>query len=166
MMPGMGKGFKTQRKDDEEDPMSYQKMLGQYRRLNVETAGRLDLVLMCYEKAIELLRQARNCQEECQYENKARKLQKTRDILHELQGCLDHEKGGQIARNLSALYTYLIKRILEGEVSKDPEVFDEAIRILSELKEAWREIASDQASQPERGRQTILPRTGLEQLAA
>jgi flagellar protein FliS len=146
--------------------MTYQKMLGRYRKLNVETAGRLDLVLMCYEKAIELLRQARNYLEEGQHERKARKLQRTMDILYELQGCLDHEKGGQIASNLSALYTYLIRRILEGDVRKDPGALEEAIRILSDLKLAWQAIASDQTAQIERDSKTPQPRMGLAQLAA
>ena len=146
--------------------MDYQKMLGQYKRLNVETAGKLDLVLMCYEKAIELLRQARNCCEEGQYERKARKLQKTVDIVQQLQGCLNYEKGGQIANNLSALYTYVTRRILEGDIRKDLKALDEATRILSELKDAWQEIASGQTPRAALGGQDFQPRTGLEQLAA
>jgi flagellar secretion chaperone FliS len=146
--------------------MTYSRSLGQYKRLNVETAGKLDLVLMCYEKAIELLRQARKCYEEGQFEHKARKLQKALDILHELQGCLNYEEGGQIANNLSALYTYLIRRILEGDIQRDLKAFDEATRILSELKEAWQEIASQRNLQADPGAPASRSAIDFTQLAA
>jgi len=123
--------------------MSYKRMLGQYNKLNVETAGRLDLVLMCYEKAIESLWQARNSYEEGRFEQKARKLQRGLKILQELQGCLNFEKGGQIARNLDAIYGYLTRRLLEGDVKRDLTAFDEAVRILTDLKESWQGIASE-----------------------
>jgi flagellar protein FliS len=121
--------------------MTYKRMLGQYNRLNVETAGRLDLVLICYEKAIESLRQARKSYEENQFEQKARKLHRALQIVYELQGCLNLEKGGQIAHNLDAIYAYLTRRLLEGDVKKDLTAFDEAVKILSELKESWQGIA-------------------------
>lgn len=146
--------------------MTYQKMLGQYKRLNVETAGKLDLVLMCYEKTIELLRQARRCYEEGAFAEKARKLQKALDILMELQSSLNFEKGEQIANNLASLYTYLTRRLLEGDRGKDLRAFDEAIRLLSELKDAWQQIASGQHSQSDPETHAPQTRAGLGQLAA
>lgn len=123
--------------------MTYGKLLGQYKKTNVETAGRLDLVVMCYEKAIEMLRQARDLYQEKQFEGKATKLKGAMEILNQLQCCLNFEKGGAIAKNLDAIYTYLTRRLLEGDIKKDLTALDEAIRILSDLKEAWQKIASE-----------------------
>jgi flagellar protein FliS len=153
-------------KEQEEKSMTYKRMVGQYNRLNVETAGRLDLVLMCYEKAIESLWQARKSYEESQYEQKARKLQRALNILQELQGCLNFEKGGQIARSLDAIYTYLTRRLLEGDIKRDLTAFDEAVKILSELKESWMGIASEnpvKAAGPEHDART---ETHLQRVAA
>ena len=36
--------------------MNYRKSLGQYNRMKVETAGNVELVVLCYEKAIQLLK--------------------------------------------------------------------------------------------------------------
>ena len=122
--------------------MGYGKFSKNYKRTSIETAGKIDLVIMCYEKTIQLLIQARDHFNANEIEKKARKMQKALDIINELQRCLNMKDGGQIAGNLDAIYTYLNKRLLLGDIQKDTMAFDESIRILGELKEAWNEIAS------------------------
>jgi flagellar secretion chaperone FliS len=120
--------------------MTYQSKVGQYRKRSIETSGKLELLLMCYEKAIQKLQEAKAHFEAKEFERKARALQKALDIIHELQCTLDFERGGQIATNLDALYTYVVRRLTEGDVNKDTGAYEEAIHILSELKEAWEGI--------------------------
>ncbi len=122
--------------------MTYGRMLAQYRKTDVETAGRLDLVIMCYENAIRFLKQAKGHYESNAFEEKARALQKVFDIISELKGALNIEKGQKIAINLSAIYDYLWRSLLEGDIRKDLNAFESAIRIMAELKEAWETIAS------------------------
>jgi flagellar secretion chaperone FliS len=135
-------------KEWEELPMTYSKMLGQYKRVGVETAGTTELVVMCYEKALEMLRSAKRSFEEKEFEKKGKALKKALEVINTLQSTLDMEKGGQIAKNLEAIYIYLTRRLLEGDIRKDLTAFDEAVRILSELKEAWEAIASPSQSKP------------------
>lgn len=123
--------------------MTYGRLLGQYKKVDVETAGKIDLVVMCYEKATEMIWQAKKLCQEKRIEEKARRLQKAMDIVNQLQVCLNFEKGGQIAKNLDSIYTYLTRRLLEGDIKKDLAAFDEAIHILDELRDAWQKIASE-----------------------
>jgi flagellar secretion chaperone FliS len=122
--------------------MGYGKSLSQYKRSNIETAGKLDLVIMCYEKAVLCLAQAKEHIKENEIEKKVEKFQRALDIINELQGSLNMEKGGQIAKNLDALYSYITKRLIVGDIQKDLSTYDESIRILSELLEAWKTIKS------------------------
>ncbi len=122
--------------------MTYGRMLAQYRRTDVETAGKLDLVLMCYENAIRFLKQAKGHYESNAFEEKARALQKVLDIISELKGALNLEKGQKIALNLDAIYDYLLTSLLEGDIRRDLNAFESAIRIMADLKEAWEAIAS------------------------
>jgi flagellar protein FliS len=122
--------------------MTYGRMLAQYRKTDVETAGRLDLVIMCYENAIRFLRQAKGHYESNAFEEKARALHKVLDIISELKGALNIEKGQKIAINLNAIYDYLSRSLLEGDIRGDLNAFESAIRIMAELKEAWETIAS------------------------
>lgn len=123
--------------------MTYDKMLSKYKKTNVETASKIDLVIMCYEKAVQCLKQAKMFFEKKDFEKKAKALQKALDIIYELKGALDFEKGGQLAANLDAIYGYLTKSLIEGDISGDIKHFDSAISILDELREAWELIAGE-----------------------
>ena len=122
--------------------MTYGRMLAQYRKTDVETAGRLDLVIMCYEHAIRFLKQAKGHYESHAFEEKARALQKALDIISQLKGALNIEEGQKIAVSLNAIYDYLISSLLEGDIRRDLNAFESAIKMMAELKEAWEAIAS------------------------
>ena len=127
--------------------MVYGKSIKNYDRTLIQTAGKLDLVILCYEKAIQLLNQAKDHYLDHETEKKVYKIKKVIDILNELNGSLNMDKGGQIAVNLQSIYTYLIKIILSGDINKDPSAYDDGIRILSELKEAWDQVSSQETNQ-------------------
>lgn len=127
--------------------MTYRKMNKQYKKANIETAGKLDLIVMCYERTILCLNQAKNHLKEKEYEKKGRKIQKALDIINELQSSLNIEKGGVIAKNLDSIYSYITNRILIGDIQKDLSVFDECMNILEELKDAWIEISHPKAEE-------------------
>jgi flagellar secretion chaperone FliS len=124
--------------------MVYGKVFSQYKRSNIETAGKLDLVIMCYEKAILLLTQIKDHIREKDFNKKVPKFKKVLDIINELQSSLNMDKGGEIARNLDSLYSYITRRLIQGDIKKDLSVYDEAIRILTELKEAWQTIKAEE----------------------
>jgi flagellar protein FliS len=71
-------------------------------------------------------------------------LQKALNIINELQASLDFEQGGQIARNLDQTYSYISQRLLLADFNMDLTMFDEVIRILTELKQAWEYVASNE----------------------
>jgi flagellar secretion chaperone FliS len=129
--------------------MGYGKALSQYKRSNIETAGKLDLVIMCYENAILCLAQAKEHLKEQEMGKKVQKFQKALNLISELQCSLNMEKGGLIAKNLDALYSYITKRLLLGDIQKDMTAYDECIHILKELNEAWQTIKSTSNSEQE-----------------
>ena len=136
--------------------MTHGMMLNHYQKTRVESAGKIELVILCYEKAIQCLHQARAHYEGNQLEQKACKIQMTIDIITELQNSLNFESGGQIARNLDALYVYVLQSLIDGDIKKDLTVFDDVSRILMELKNAWDEINTGGQSEAT-GAMNILP---------
>ena len=123
--------------------MNYGRMLGQYERTGVESASKEELVVLCYEKTIQFLGQARRHYEDKEYGKKGIAFQKALNIINELQSSLDFEKGGQIARNLDRIYTYVTQRLMLADFNMDLTAFDEAMRMLDELKQAWEHAASN-----------------------
>ncbi len=127
--------------------MNYSKMSSQYKRSNIETAGKLDLIIMCYDHAILFLKQAKNDIENKDYYKKGQRIKKVLGIINELQSCLDMEKGGLIARNLDSIYSYMTNRIVVADIHKNTSGFTECIGILEELKGAWVEISQTQRTE-------------------
>jgi flagellar protein FliS len=111
-----------------------------YRKTDVSTSDPVRLVIMCYEGAIDSLKLAKEKVKEKDYEKKAKAIVKAQDIIDELLCSLDAEKGDVIARNLSSLYNYMLRRILHGDVKKDISAIDEVIGMLDELLSAWQSI--------------------------
>jgi flagellar protein FliS len=119
----------------------YGKEIGAYRKTNVLTANPKRLVIMCYEGAINYLKVVKAKYLSGEMEEKARALQKVYDILDELLCALDLERGGEIARNLQALYNYMRRRLLDADVIADMKGVDEVINMMEELKDAWETIS-------------------------
>ena len=146
--------------------MTNGRMLKHYQKTRIESAGNIDLVIICYEKAIQCLHQAKVHFQENQFEQKAGKIQMAIDIITELQNSLNFESGGQIARNLDALYVYVVQSLIDGDIKKDLTVFDDALRIMMELKNAWEDIASDNENRVNIPTDTSSIMTNTAQIAA
>ncbi len=124
--------------------MDYGKAFKQYNRSSIETASKLELVIMCYEKAVLCLQKSKEHIRDKEFTKKAEKIRTTLNIITELQANLNLDKGGTIAKRLDSLYTYLTSRILLADIQKNLAIFDECINILSELKSGWEGIRPEQ----------------------
>jgi flagellar protein FliS len=111
-----------------------------YQQTDVMTSEPKRLVLMCYDAAIRNLKIAKEKHLSGEYEAKGLAVQKTQDIIGELSCSLDFEKGGQIARNLQAIYNYMTRRLLLADSKRDLKGFDEVAGMLEELKATWEAI--------------------------
>jgi flagellar protein FliS len=110
-----------------------------YRRTDVVTADPKKLVIMCYEGALHSLKTARVKYANREYEAKAKAIQNTLDILNELRGALDFEKGGGIASNLESLYSFWISYIIKADQHRDLQALDQVATMIEEIKSALEE---------------------------
>lgn len=117
----------------------YGRGAGAYKQTDVLTADPKRLVILSYEAAIYNLKSARGSYEVGAYEAKAKALHKAQAIIGELAAALNFEKGGQIAKNLSALYAYMQRTIIKADIDKDLAGIDQVVGMMEELKSAWDE---------------------------
>ena len=108
-----------------------------YKKMQIQTANPATLILMLFDRAIVLLDRAKNEILEKQYEEKGYSLTKANEIIAELLGALDMEKGGEIASSLSKLYNFVMREILDADKNLNTKAIDNARRIVSELRESW-----------------------------
>ena len=116
----------------------------QYRSTKVETASPVDLVVMLYQGVVRFSRQAVEAVERGDIKAAHTSFLRAQDIIAELVGSLNHEAGGEVARNLELVYDYAFRRLVEANVRKDAAPAREVIKIFRDLGTAWQEIAGQQ----------------------
>ena len=112
-----------------------------YKNNEITTASQGKLIVMLYDGAIRFLQKAVDNMHPRTYDIVNTNTIKAQDIITELLLSLDMDKGGEIASNLSSIYVYLKRRLLEANVQKSSDILEEIIKILKELREAWAEVA-------------------------
>lgn len=108
-----------------------------YQQTDILTADPKRLVLLCYEEAIRNLKVAQERYLSKEYEAKGRALQKALDILAELRESLNLERGGEIARHLETLYSFMIRHLLHSDMRRNIKGFDQVMVMMDILKSAW-----------------------------
>ena len=58
-------------------------------------------------------------------------------LIAELRGSLDLQKGGTLAQNLSDLYEYMTRRLMQANLSCDAAPVTEVMSLLGEIRTAW-----------------------------
>lgn len=79
-------------------------------------------------------------------------------IVAGLQEVLDF-RAGPIATQLDAIYDFILRRLVEGNLRSDPRPTEEAIALLRDLLEAWTAVAARQgtASDPRSAAGSLAP---------
>lgn len=114
----------------------------QYKQTQISTASQGHLIVMLYDGMIKFLNIAVENMNPKTYDIVNTNILKTQDIISELMVSLNMEEGGQVANNLLSLYVYFKKRLLEANIQKDAEILKEILKMITELRSAWSEIAS------------------------
>jgi len=100
------------------------------------------LVVMCCRAAIRDLEQAREFQRSGLSDAVNDKVRHAQDIVTELLVGLDYERGGELARNLSRIYNFILRQLTGIHGKQEEPCYDQLIQILNNLKSAWEELAS------------------------
>jgi len=113
----------------------------------IESASPHQLIAMLFEGALTRLATARGCMERKDFAGKGEQLGRAISIVGGLQSFLDMEKGGDLAKNLDALYDYITRILFDASIKNDIGKVDEAVSLIRTIKEGWDGIA-DQVNTP------------------
>jgi flagellar secretion chaperone FliS len=131
--------------------MAYGSSAAQYLETDIMSRPKEWLVPLVYEHLLSSLSRARVQIQNRDFEGKAASLQKASDIVFELLTSLDEERGGALARDLSALYTFLAAEILTVGRTLDTAHLQRLTAIVAELHEAWVQAAEEVSPRARRG---------------
>jgi flagellar protein FliS len=123
-----------------------------YQQVQVTSRSPLELVVMLYDGALASLTKARDALQRRNLPEKAAATSRALAIVNELQSTLNLEAGGEVASRLDSLYTYISGRLVDSNLTRDPSPLDEAIKLLSVLRDGWAQIANSPDAPPAAGR--------------
>ncbi len=100
------------------------------------------LIEMLFDGLVERITQAKGAMQYKNYELKGKKINSAIAIVSGLRESLDKDQGGEIAENLDALYIYITKILSQGNIENESKYLDEALELVGNVHEAWKQIAS------------------------
>ena len=123
-----------------------ERALASYGDVKVTTgvagADNIQLIQMLFDGLIESLATAKGHIERGSISEKSKSLARAGRIVVGLQGALDFDKGGDIARNLNDLYSYVTRRLFHVNAHNDLEALQEVHNLMNEIRGAWQVVPS------------------------
>jgi flagellar protein FliS len=105
-------------------------------------ADRIELIQMLFDGLVDSLSVARGHIEHKSIEKKSQALTRASRIVLGLKSALDFSQGGDLARNLSELYDYALKRIMHVNIHNDLQALEEVQGLMVEIQQAWKAVPS------------------------
>jgi flagellar protein FliS len=131
--------------------LAYTNAVSAYKETRIKTANQGQLIIMLYDAAVKSLDRAldildknsKGKKDPGKIEHISKAILKAQEIVTELSASLDFEQGGEIARNLFALYTWFNQELLEANIKQDLNRIAVVRNMLNELRSAWIEITAN-----------------------
>ena len=108
-----------------------------YRQQLIQTESLPDIFVHAYDRVVSLLHSAAAAIEKRNIEAKTLDLNRALNIIVYLQGALDFERGGEVARNLDRFYTLLRGEIFKGSARLDAGILRQAAGHVVEVRKIW-----------------------------
>ena len=111
----------------------------QYLANTVLSASPEQLLLMLYDGAGRFLAQAIQAIEDGRIEQRTNCINKASAIVAEFAATLDRSQAPVLADDLTALYAYMLQRMMQANLKNDAEPLVEVKGLLADLRATWAE---------------------------
>ena len=109
-----------------------------YQRNAIMTATPAELTLMLYEGAIKFCNIGIIAIEKKDYEKANENLKKAQNIITELRVTLNRKY--KVWEDFERVYEYIYRTLVDGNMKKDPEIVEEALKRIREMRDTWKEV--------------------------
>lgn len=108
-----------------------------YKQTSVQSASKEKILLMLYEGAIRFTKQAILAIERKDIADRGINIGRAFDIVNELNNTLNHEAGGEIAKNLEQLYMFISEQLTKSNATGDKKPLEDALKVMETLYAGW-----------------------------
>ncbi|MCI5107523.1 MAG: flagellar export chaperone FliS [Pseudomonadales bacterium] len=127
--------------------MYNQTLLNEYQQIGVQSrvnsSNPHSLVAMLFDGLLEKLARANGALERGDASGRGNSISAAIRIIDGLRASLDTARGGDIAANLSAMYDYMERRLVEANSQADGRIIAEVTSLVNEIKEGWDSIPAE-----------------------
>lgn len=111
-----------------------------YRQNAIKTASPAKLTLMLYDAAVRFCDTAIETME-----NDKKNIQKINDYIKKAEDAIIELRMGldmnvPVAKEFDTVYDYIYRRLVEGNMQKDPEIVKEALKHIKKMRDTWKEV--------------------------
>lgn len=110
----------------------------QYLQNSIMSAGKGELTLMLYNGAIRFVKQGINNIENKNMQGAHSSIIRAQEIISELNGTLNMDY--EISKNMSLLYDYINRRLVEANIKKDKQILEEALSFIEGFRDTWVQV--------------------------
>lgn len=118
-------------------------------RGSVEGADSYQLIGMLLDGVIDRINQARGHLMHGNVAGKGRSITGALAIVGELRDSLDHKVDRNLSQRLDSLYQYVTRILLQAQLNNDPAGLDEAVSLLTPIRDGWQAIRGTYVSRPQ-----------------
>ena len=93
---------------------------------------------MLYDGAIKFCNIALVALEKGDLQKANNNMIKAQNIILEFIGTLDHKY--KVAEDFERVFDYIHRRLVEANIKKDPEILEEALGYIREMRDTWKEV--------------------------
>ena len=116
-----------------------------YAQIGVESAvmsaSQQQLVTMLFDGVLSALVRARLFMQDNNQQGKGVSLSKAINIIENgLRVSLDEESKDELTQNLIALYSYMVRRLLQANLRNDVSAVEEVEALMRNIADAWKEL--------------------------
>lgn len=118
--------------------MAYNNAAKTYGTNRITTASPAELTLMLYDGAVKFCNIAVSSLEKQDYETTNVNIQKSRNIIIELNTTLNHKYA--VAEDFQRMYDYIYALLVEANMNKDMELLQRALDEIRGMRDLWKEV--------------------------
>lgn len=121
--------------------MTTQNAAAKYQKNHVKLASPVQIVSMLFDGAIRFANEAGQAIEAKDPARVGDRLNRCHAILEELASTLDRSHAPELCENLLGIYGFCMQELLKANISQDPKVTADVVKVLTPLRDAWAELA-------------------------
>jgi flagellar protein FliS len=126
--------------------MNQSQIASEYRQLSAHGSNPVGFVVKLYDAIVEDFRRAVDAIAERDVERRTASLNHALLIIAELEGVLDYDRGGEVAKHLQGFYGVTRAMIVDANITASLEKLQKLVGLYMPLRQAWQQVEQDVAA--------------------